>query len=124
MPDDETGGYIVRTQAEVATDDELEADQSYLRTIWNSIQDKAKRQAAPSVLYADLTLAQRVLRDMVGPDTGTILVDSRTTTQSLIEWAARYTPSVRGRLSHYSGDRPLFARSAARRVGKRGWQEG
>src|SRR3546814_10654893 len=37
MPDDETGGYIVRTQAEVATDDELEADQSSLRTIWNKI---------------------------------------------------------------------------------------
>src|SRR3546814_5465192 len=125
MPDDETGGYIVRTQAEVATDDELEADQSYLRTIWNSIQDKAKRQAAPACLYADLTLAQRVLRDMVGPDTGTILVDSRTTTQSLIEWAERYTPSVRGRISHYSGDRPLFdtagvdeeiARALSRRV--------
>jgi len=125
MPEDEAGGYIVRTQAEIATDDELRADQSYLRTIWNSIQDKAKRQSAPSVLYTDLTLAQRVLRDMVTPETGTILVDSRTTTQSLVEWAQRYTPSVRDRISHYSGDRPLFdtanvdeeiARALSRRV--------
>lgn len=126
MPEDETGGYIVRTQAEIATDTELAADQTYLRAIWASIQAKAKRQPAPSVLYTDLTLPQRVLRDMVGSDTGTILIDSRSTTQSLTEWANCYTPSVSERINHYSGERPLFdtanvddeiARALSRRVG-------
>lgn len=125
MATDETGGYIVRTQAEVADDDELKADQTYLRATWKSIQDKARQQAAPSALYIDLTLAQRVLRDMVGPETGTILVDSRTTTQYLRDWARQYTPSVLERINHYSGDRPLFdtagvdeeiARALSRRV--------
>ncbi|HUG57066.1 MAG TPA: ribonuclease G [Candidimonas sp.] len=125
MPEDESGGFIVRTQAEGATDEELQADQSYLRTIWNSIQAKAKTQPAPSVLYTDLTLAQRVLRDMVGPSTGTITVDSRTTTQELLDWAKTYTPSVLNRIKHYSGERPLFdtanvdeeiARALSRRV--------
>jgi ribonuclease G len=125
MPENETGGFIVRTQAEVATDDELKADQSYLRTLWESIQQKAKIQSVPSVLYTDLTLAQRVLRDMVGPNTGTITVDSRTTTQELIDWAKIYTPSVLERIRHYSGERPLFdtanvddeiARALSRRV--------
>jgi ribonuclease G len=45
---------------------------------------------------------------MVGPYTGVIRVDSRTTTASLIEWARLYTPSVVDRISHYSGERPLF----------------
>lgn len=125
MPEDESGGFIVRTQAEGATDEELQADQSYLRTIWSSIQAKAKTQPAPSVLYTDLTLAQRVLRDMVGPSTGTITVDSRTTTQELLDWAKTYTPSVLNRIKHYSGERPLFdtanvdeeiARALSRRV--------
>src|SRR5690606_27479673 len=107
-PADETGGFIVRTQAEDASDEELQADQSYLRTIWASIQDKAKRRPAPSLLYTDLTLPQRVLRDMVCPTTGSILVDSRTTTQQLLEWASIYTPSVLERIRHYSGERPLF----------------
>ncbi len=124
-PEDETGGFIVRTQAEDASDEELQADQSYLRTIWATIQDKAKRQPAPSLLYTDLTLSQRVLRDMVGPTTGSILVDSRTTTQHLLEWASIYTPSVLDRIKHYSGERPLFdmagvdeeiARALSRRV--------
>ena len=121
----ETGGFIVRTQAEGATDEELQADQSYLRTLWNSIQAKAKSQPTPSMLYTDLTLAQRVLRDMVGPNTGTILVDSRSTTQQLLDWAKVYTPSVQERINHYSGERPLFdtanvdeeiARALSRRV--------
>ncbi|MFW7339911.1 ribonuclease G [Pollutimonas sp. H1-120] len=122
---DDKGGFIVRTQAEGATDEELQADHTYLRTLWNSIQEKAKSQPTPSVLYTDLTLGQRVLRDMVGPNTGTILVDSRSTTQQLLEWAKTYTPSVLDRIKHYSGERPLFdtanvdeeiARALSRRV--------
>lgn len=122
---DETGGFIVRTQAEDATDEELQADQSYLGKLWTTIQTKAKTLPAPSILYNDLTLAQRVLRDMVGPRTGTIRVDSRSTTQLLLEWAKTYTPSVLDRIQHYSGERPLFdtanvddeiARALSRRV--------
>src|SRR3546814_15594150 len=115
---DDKGGFIVRTQAEGATDEELQGDHTYLRTLWNSIQEKAKAQPTPSVLYTDLTLAQRVLRDMVGPHTGTIQVDSRSTTSQLLEWAKVYTPSVLDRIRHYSGERPLFDRSEERRVGK------
>jgi len=124
-PREEGGGFIVRTQAEGATDEELAADISYLRVLWNSILAKAKSLPAPCALYTDLTLAQRVLRDMVGPGTSTILVDSRSTTQNLVEWARVYTPSVADRIKHYSGERPLFdtanvdeeiARALSRRV--------
>lgn len=108
MPEDEGGGFIVRTQAEGASDDELAADLSYMRILWNRIVTKAKSLPAPALLYADLTLEQRVLRDMVGPDTGSILVDSRATTQRLIDWAETFTPSVKDRITHYSGERPLF----------------
>ena len=108
MTEKDTGGFIVRTQAEGATDEELEADCNYLRTLWSSIEEMLKTRPAPSLLYSDLTLPQRVLRDMVTPHTTSILVDSRTTTQSLKEWARIYTPSVVDRISHYSGERPLF----------------
>lgn len=125
MPKDETGGFIVRTQAEDASDEELAADQSYLRILWDSLQGKIKSLPAPSLLHADLTLAQRVLRDMVGPHTGSIVVDSRSTSQELKDWAKIYTPSVLERIRHYSGERPLFdtanvdeeiARALSRRV--------
>jgi len=125
MPPEEKGGFIVRTQAEGATDDELQADLDYLSKLWTSIQALARTQPSPSALHRDLTLAQRVLRDIVGPDTNAILVDSRTTTAQLVEWARIYTPSVVDRIAHYSGERPLFdtanvdeeiARALSRRV--------
>jgi len=125
VPPDEKGGFIVRTQAEGATDEELQADLTYLRTLWASVQAAARTQPAPSLLYRDLSLAQRVLRDIVGPQTGSILVDSRTTAAELTEWAQTYTPSVANRITHYSGERPLFdtanvddeiARALSRRV--------
>jgi len=108
MSQDEHGGFIVRTQAEGATDAELHADIAYLRTLWGNIQAAVKTRAAPSLLYADLTLAQRVLRDMTTPDTQTVQVDSRANAESLAQWASVYTPALAARIQHYSGERPLF----------------
>jgi ribonuclease G len=108
MPQEETGGFIIRTQAEGASEEELLADLSYLRTLWGQLQATMRSRSAPSLLHTDLNLAQRVLRDMAGPNTNAILVDSRTTTQSIREWAKVYTPSVLDKVDHYSGERPLF----------------
>jgi ribonuclease G len=125
IPADEKGGFIVRTQAEGASDEELETDLKYLRKLWSSVQTAARSQSAPAILHQDLTLPFRVLRDMVSPRTNTIMVDSRTTTTQLIEWAHIYTPSVADRIRHYSDERPLFdtanvdeeiARALSRRV--------
>src|SRR5690625_1290440 len=107
-PSDEKGGFIVRTQAELASDEELIADIHYLRRLWQQILEKSRRNPAPCVLYTDLTLAQRVLRDMVGPQTHAIMVDSRTTFHELLDWAETYTPAVVEKVQHYTGDRPLF----------------
>lgn len=108
VPAEEKGGFIVRTQAEGATDQELEADLAYLKKLWGSVQQAARTLPATSLLHQDLTLAQRVLRDMVTPDTHQILVDSRSVTTELKAWADIYTPSVSDRIRHYSGERTLF----------------
>ena len=108
VPSDEKGGFIVRTQAEGASDEELRADIAYLRKLWSSVQQAARSLPATSLLHQDLTLAERVLRDMVTPATGRILVDSRSTCAALKTWAATYTPSIADKISHFSSERPLF----------------
>src|SRR5690606_9267247 len=62
-PGDEPGGFIVRTQAEDASDEELAADIAYLRTLWANIQTRIRQVPAPSTVYVEPTLTQRVLRD-------------------------------------------------------------
>ena len=108
VPADEPGGFIVRTMAENASDAEFATDIAYLRKTWADIRDKARIAAPPSVLYQDLSLSQRVLRDFVNPDTSRILIDSRETFQRLRSFAEEYTPAVKPLLEHYTGERPLF----------------
>ncbi len=108
VPPEENGGFIVRTMAETASDDELAADIAYLRKLWTEIRSSATGRLPPTLLYEDLDLAQRVLRDLVTDDTTRILIDSRENHQKLGTFAADYSPKVLPLLEHYGGERPIF----------------
>lgn len=101
-------GYIIRTSAEHATDEELKADIEYLTLIWKDIQQKAQTLPAQSLLFQDLSLQLRVLRDIVTADTEHVLVDSRENFQRMTEFAEQFVPDVLPRVKHYPGERPLF----------------
>jgi len=108
VPADEHGGFIVRTMAEDASDEALAADIAYLRRIWAEIRNRTQSAKPPSLLHHDLTLAQRVLRDLVTRDTARIVIDSRENFQKLSAFAEEYMPQVLPLLEHYTGTRPLF----------------
>ena len=108
LPADEKGGFIVRTLAETASPDELRSDIDYLRHLWGDIRGRSLGAQPPRLLYQDLSLAQRVLRDMASDETTRVIVDSRESWQKLAEFAERYVPNVRSRVEHYTGERPLF----------------
>jgi ribonuclease G len=108
MPPGETGGFIVRTVAETATDDELEADIGYLVKLWRGIIERSKTAAAQALLYQDLDLTLRVLRDLVTGDTERIIVDSRETHARMMDFADHYMRKSLSVLEHYTGERPLF----------------
>jgi ribonuclease G len=105
---EEKGGFIIRTMAEDASETDLEMDIAYLRKTWASITDLSKTKPAPTLLYQDLNLAQRVLRDFVNDETASIQIDSRENFLKLQEFGSTYTPSVMSKLMHYTGERPLF----------------
>jgi ribonuclease G len=108
VPADEPGGFIARTMAVSASDDELACDIAYLRRIWLEILNRSVNAQPPEMLHHDLTLAQRVLRDLVSPETTRVIVDSRENFQKLSAFASEYMPQVAGFLDHYTGVRPLF----------------
>ncbi|WP_288023155.1 ribonuclease G [Thauera sp.] len=108
VPEDERGGFIVRTMAESASDAELAADIAYLRKLWSEISASTAGIFPPKLLHEDLGLGQRTLRDLVTDETTRIRVDSRENYQKLTTFAAEYTPQVLPLLEHYSGERPLF----------------
>jgi ribonuclease G len=108
LPPEESGGYIIRTMAETATEAELANDVAYLRRLWGYIRERSQTSHAPSLLHQDLSLAQRVLRDFVNDDTGRVLIDSRENFTRLHAFAVDYVPKVAPKLEHYAGERPLF----------------
>ena len=108
MLEGEKGGFIVRTMAEDASEEDLRTDIEYLRRTWSTITKLAKTKPPCSLLHQDLNLAQRVLRDFVNEETDTIQIDSRENYNMLQDFARTYTPSVLPKLQHYTGERPLF----------------
>jgi ribonuclease G len=108
LPPQEKGGFIIRTMAETASERELQCDVQYLLKLWEGIQERAKTAAPLTVLYQDLNLSLRVLRDFVHEDTARILIDSRESFQAMQQFSQEFTPNVVQRLDHYDGERPLF----------------
>jgi ribonuclease G len=108
LPEKREGGYIIRTMSETATDDELLADLEYLQKVWQKIQVESKLVSERSLIFNDLSLPKRMLRDVVNDATSSIQVDSREMYLSLKEFAELYVARAVKPLTHYKGNRALF----------------
>jgi ribonuclease G len=119
------GGFILRTNAEDASDAELADDIAYLRKTWSLVRERAHSRPPGTLLHQDLSLIERVLRDLTGDATQSIRIDSRMQHEALTAFGKVYMPSTVAKLEHYRGERPIFdlfgieedvARALARRV--------
>ena len=108
LGDTPDGGYIIRTAALDAAVEEWQNDINYLKRTWQEINEQKRKRSAPTLIHRDLTLAQRVLRDMVTQDTQSVICDNADTLQQLQAFAQTYMPSVLPRLKLAPVERPLF----------------
>jgi ribonuclease G len=102
------GGFILRTNAEEATDAELADDIAYLRKTWAAIRQKAFEVPPGTLLHQDLNLAERVLRDLVDDETQSIRIDSKLQYEHLLAFGRAYTPTSVSKLELYRAERPIF----------------
>lgn len=101
-------GFIVRTAAEGASEEALISDIDFLRKLWASIRERAQNPSTGSIIYEDLPLVLRVLRDLVGTEMEKVRIDSRETYQRVAQFAADFIPEVSDKLEYYPGERPVF----------------
>lgn len=104
----EDGGFIVRTAAEGVSEVELDQDARFLHFLWNQIKNKRMESKGPTVLYEDLPLAFRLLRDFVGTKIDKIRVDSKNTYKDLKDFCQEFVPEVSDKIELYSGLAPIF----------------
>ena len=108
LQDGGTGGFILRTNAEEASDEELGEDIGYLRKAWSRVRKSALELPAGSLLHQDLNLLQRVLRDFTHEQTTSIRVDSQEQFEQLRAFGHEFMPSAVAKLELYRGERPIF----------------
>nr|WP_136251569.1 ribonuclease G [Ningiella ruwaisensis] len=104
---DENGGFILRTAAEGVNAKELRQDAEFLRRLWKKIESR-KTAGKWNVLYEDLPVARRVLRDFVGTEIERIRIDSNLTFKELKAFTKEYVPELSNKLEYYQGDLPIF----------------
>ncbi|ARU92486.1 ribonuclease G [Tatumella citrea] len=105
---DENGGFIIRTAAEGVGETELARDAAFLKRLWGKVSERKKRNQTRSLLYGELALAQRVLRDFAEAELDRIRIDSRQTYELLLDFTAEYMPEITRKLELYSGKQPIF----------------
>src|SRR5947209_7370502 len=102
------GGFIVRTAAEHAPEEELRADIRFLKNLWNEIKTRAETGKSPALIYHDLNLVERVLRDQVTQDFSQIWVDADDEYQRVLRFVSRFQPALTKRVKLYTKSTPLF----------------
>ncbi|MDF3030396.1 MAG: cafA [Moraxellaceae bacterium] len=107
-PETSAGGFIVRTVAEGVSEHELRRDMQFLVKLWRWVQDRCKTAGTPSLIYEELPLHLRTIRDLVSLNVQKVLIDSRETYVKVDEFVREFVPGVRERIDHYPGERPLF----------------
>lgn len=108
MTEHDECGYIARTAAEGASADALRADMIFLRKLWLSISERESTASSRSIVYEDLPLAIRVMRDLLGGQTERIRIDSRESYQRVTEFARQFMPDLDVQIEYYPGERPIF----------------
>jgi ribonuclease G len=102
------GGFIVRTAASGASEEDLRSDLRFLINLWNDIKSRSEGSKAPALIYHDLNLVERILRDQVTSNFTSIWVDSEQEYERIVRFLGRFQPAMVRRAKLYTKDTPLF----------------
>ena len=102
------GGFIIRTAADLSTEEEMRLDVRFLNKVWQKVREKAKPTPAPALIHEDIPLAMRTMRDLVSENVEKVRIDSRETFEKAVSFAKELIPEVVERIEYYPGERPIF----------------
>lgn len=100
-------GVIVRTAAEGIDEKFLRSDIQSLVKLWSEIQDKAKKNHAPCLLYRDVGALGKVLRDEISGKIDEIIIDDSEEFEHVQDFISRFYPECPV-ISLYKGITPIF----------------
>ena len=108
-------GLIVRTAAEGVEEKELAQDVQSLLQMWNHVEERSKSSKAPALVYQDLHLVRRVVRDLLTEEVDRFLIDSKEEFQRVQDLLGSFAPQLKPRVQLYRGDVPIFEHTGVER---------
>jgi ribonuclease G len=119
-------GFIIRTASEGAAEDEIAMDMDFLSRVWDNIQKRMLHAAVPSLVHEDLSISLRAIRDLYSRDVERVVVDSRKSYDSIMEFSENFMPQLKHSVEYYDREEPIFDAygievEISRALGKRIW---
>jgi ribonuclease G len=102
------GGFIVRTACEGVSKREIQRDANFLTRLWASILAKSETSPPASILYSDLDVALRTVRDLFSSEIDKLWCDDPETYERIVQFVQHYMPRLRARITLYQGTAPIF----------------
>lgn len=103
-----SGGFIIRTLAESASDQDIANDMAFLKRLWERLEDGMRQAAPASLVHEDIPLFLRTLRDLAHEELEKIRIDSRESFDRAVEFAREFIPEAIDKIEYYPGAQPLF----------------
>jgi len=101
-------GLIIRTASEGSTEEDIKKDIEFLLLLWETILKKKDKVTAPSLLYSDLDLVFRSVRDLMSPDVKRLVIDSEEEYEKLKDFVRTNFEKLLGKIELYEGAEPIF----------------
>ena len=104
----ENFGYIIRTAAEGEDEEKIIYEMGFLTTLWENIQRKFAAASTPSLIYQDLSISLRAVRDLLIHEAEKLVIDSRPTYDAVLSFLETYMPALKENVVLYDGAEPVF----------------
>jgi len=101
-------GFIIRTAAENASEIDIERDIKFLTGLWNNIYKSQLKAKAPKLIFQDMGISLRALRDLLNKTINKIIVDDKGEHKKIVEFLAIQSPEYTNIVELYADSLPIF----------------
>lgn len=105
---DLAGGIIVRTEAEDATEEEIEREIKYLSRLWASVINRFNNSKSGTCVHKDLGVVFQTVRDHFTEDVKLMYIDNKKELNDVVDFVRTVSPELEDRIALYDGKQPIF----------------